>query len=154
MNFAFNVAKGHLGFYHESARLQQPANAGLVVVVLRAAGLESDAVLMDKATLAAVLSGTTDEATNTGYVRKVLSGATIPALFVDNANDRVALDLPDINWTAVQAGDTWAKLLVCYDPDTTAGTDADIVPMTAHDINVVPDGSDLTILINDYVRVS
>jgi hypothetical protein len=153
-NFVFNVAKGHLGYYHESARLQQPANAGLVIVILRTSGLESDATLIDKATLADVLAGTTDEATNTGYTRKNLSGATIPAMVVDNTNDRITLDLPDLTWTAVQAGDAWAKLLVCYDADTTSGTDANIIPMTAHDFNITPDGSDIIAAINDYARVS
>jgi hypothetical protein len=153
-NFVFNVAKGHLGYYHESARLQQPSNAGLVIVVLRAAGLESDATLIDKATLADVLAGTTDEATNSGYTRKTLSGATIPAMVVDNANDRITLDLPDLTWTAVQSGDAWAKLLVCYDANTTSGTDADIVPMTAHDVTFTPDGSDIVVQIADYARVT
>jgi hypothetical protein len=33
---------------------------------------------------------------------------------------------------------------MCYDNDTTAGTDANIVPMTKHDFTVTPDGTDIT----------
>jgi hypothetical protein len=33
---------------------------------------------------------------------------------------------------------------VCYDSDTAAGTDANIVPLTQHDFVLVPDGSDIT----------
>jgi hypothetical protein len=40
------------------------------------------------------------------------------------------------------------KLLVCYDDDTTAGTDANIIPWTYHDFVVTTDGTDLTAQIN------
>jgi hypothetical protein len=32
------------------------------------------------------------------------------------------------------AGDSWAKILTCYDADTAAGTDADIIPIVAQDM--------------------
>jgi hypothetical protein len=151
-NFVFNIAKSRIGTYHENARTGTNGEA-LVIVVLRAAGLESDAVLIDKDTLADVLSGSTDEATNTGYSRIVLSGASVPALVVDDANDRVALDLSDITWSSVQAGDTWAKLLICYRPSTSA-TDAQIIPLSAHDFGRTPDGADIVAVVTDYVRES
>lgn len=121
-----------------------PANSALVVVVLATTGLETDAVLIDKDTLADVVSGTTDEVTNTGYARKVLTDTDITVLTPDDTNDRVDLVIPDQTWTAVAAGSNWSKLLVCYDNDTTAGTDANIIPLTAHDFVVTPDGSDIT----------
>jgi hypothetical protein len=46
------------------------------------------------------------------------------------------------------AGGAWSKLLVCYDNDTTAGTDANILPLTYHDFVVTPDGSDIVAVIN------
>lgn len=147
-NFAFNIAKGRIVELHNRVDANDPANSALVVVVLAVAGLETDAVLIDKDTLADVVSGTTNEVTNTGYARKVLTDADITAATVVDASDRVDVDIPDQVWAAVSAGDGWAKMLVCYDPDTTSGTDANIVPLTAHDFAVTPDGSSITATIN------
>jgi hypothetical protein len=143
-NFVFNIAKGRVAELYNRVDSNDPANSALVIVVLATAGLESDATLIDKADLAAVVAGTTNEVTNTGYARKVLTDADISAFAADNTNDRVDLDIADQTWTAVAAGDGWSKLVVCYDSDTTAGTDAAIVPLTAHDFVVTPDGSDIT----------
>jgi hypothetical protein len=143
-NFVFNIAKGRVAELYNRVDSNDPANSALIVVVLAVAGLESDATLLDKADLAALVSGTTNEVTNTGYARKVLTDTSIVAFAPDNTNDRVDLDIPDLVWTGVAAGDGWSKLVVCYDSDTTAGTDANIVPLTAHDFAVTPDGSDIT----------
>lgn len=142
-NFVFNVAKGRVAEYAARVNANDPTNAALVIVVLATSGLESDAVLIDRDTLADVLAGTTNEVTNTGYARKVLDQAAGITITVDDTNDRVDVDMPDQTWTAVAAGDGWSKLLVCYDPDTGAGTDANIIPLTAHDFVVTPDGSDI-----------
>jgi hypothetical protein len=150
-NFVFNVAKGRVGQYHEQARTGTNGEA-LVFVVLRTTGLESDAGMMDRDTLADVLTASS-EPTNTGYARKVLSGTSLTPLQVDDTNDRVNLDTVDVTWTSVAAGDNWAKLLICYRPSTTA-TDSQIIPMTAHDFAVTPDGSNIVALVNDYCRAS
>lgn len=147
-DFVFNVAKGRAAELYNRVDSNDPVNSALVVVVLATSGLESDATLKDKADLAAVVSGTTNEVTNTGYARKVLTDADLSALTIDNTNDRVDLDLPDQTWTAVAAGDGWSKLLVCYDSDTTAGTDANIIPLVALDFAVTPDGSDIIWQLN------
>ncbi len=143
-NFVFNIAKGQVAAYYNRVDTNDPAASALIVVVLATTGLETDAVLLDKATLADVLAGTTDEATNTGYARKVLTDVELAALTIDNTNDRVDLDIPDQTWTAVAAGSGWSKILICYDADTAAGTDANIIPLTAHDFVVTPDGSNIT----------
>ena len=140
----FNIALGRVAELYNRVDLNDPANSALIVVVLATTGIETDAVLKDKDDLAAVVSGTTNEVTNTNYARKVLTDADIVAFAPDDTNDRVDLDIPDQTWTAVAAGDGWNDLLVCYDSDTTAGTDANIVPLTMHDFVVVPDGSDIT----------
>lgn len=116
--------------------------------MLAETGLESDDVLRDYDTLSALLAGASNEVTNTGYARKVLTDADISAGTVDDTNDRVTLTFPTQTWTAVAAGDSWRKLLVCYDSDTTSGTDANIVPVTAHDMlisgaPIVPSGADI-----------
>lgn len=147
-NFIFNIAKGRGVEYYNRVKSNDPANSAFIVVILAAAGLETDAVLIDKATLADVVVGTTDEATNTNYVRKVITDTELAALTIDNANDRVDLDMPDQSWAAVAAGSNWAKMLICYDNDTTLGTDANIVPVAAYDVALTPDGSTLNININ------
>lgn len=147
-NLVFNIAKGRVAEFYNRVDSDDPSNSALIVVVLATSGLETDAVLRDKDDLAAVVSGTTNEVTNTGYARKTLTQADLAAFAPDDTNDRVDLDIPDQTWTAVAAGDGWSKLLVCYDPDTTAGTDSSIIPLTMHDFVVTPDGSDIVAQID------
>lgn len=142
-NFVFNIAKGRVAEFYHRVDSSDPTNAVLVIVVLATSGLEADSVLIDKDDLAAVVSGTTNEVTNSGYARKVLSDADVAALAADDTNDRMDVDIADQTWTGVAAGDGWSKLLVCYDPDSTGGADSAIIPLTAHDFVVTPDGSDI-----------
>ena len=144
-NQVFNIALGRVAELYNRVDTNDPANSALIVAILQTTGIESDAVLKDMNTLADVVAGTTNEATNTGYARKVLTDTDIVAFAPDDTNDRVDLDIPDQTWTAVAAaGGAWNDLIVCYDSDTTAGTDANIVPLTMHDFVVTPDGSDIT----------
>jgi hypothetical protein len=136
-NFTFDIALGRVAEFYNRVDTNDPANSALIVVILRTAAIESDATLKPKTTLSAVLSGATDEATNTNYARKTLTDTSLAAMTPG------ACDIPDQTWTAVAAGDGWSKLLVCYDSDTTAGTDANIIPLTAHDFVVTPDGTDI-----------
>jgi hypothetical protein len=100
---------------------------------------------MDRATLATVLqAGSTLEVTNSGYAHKVITGASLASLSPDNTTDRMYNDMPDQTWSTVAAGDAWAKLLICYDSDTTSGTDSSIVPMHCFDFIKTPDGTDIT----------
>lgn len=145
--FTFNIALGRVVELANRVNSNDPANSAFIVVVLATSGLESDATLKDKDTLADVVAGATNEVTNVGYARKTLTDASSITATVDDANDRTDVDMPDQTWTAVAAGDGWSKMLVCYDSDTTAGTDANIVPMVALDTVFVPDGSDLTVTI-------
>ena len=143
-DFVFNIAKGRVAEFANRVKSNDPANSALVVVVLATSGLESDATLLDKDTLADVVSGTTNEVTNTNYARIVLTDADLSAIAADDTNDRMDIDIPDPAWTSVAAGDGWSKILICYDSDTTSGTDANIIPLTCHDFVVTPDGSNIT----------
>ena len=142
-DFRFNRAAGRIVEFAERVNANDPANSVFVVLVLASSGLESDAVLKDKDTLADVLSGTTNEVTNTNYVRKTYANGTLTITY-DDTNDRVDIDFADPVWTTPLAGDGWAKLLVCYDPDSAGGTDADIRPLTAHDFPRTPSGINIT----------
>ena len=144
-SFVFNAAKGKIAEYAARVEANDPTNSAFVVVLLASTGLESAATLKDLDTLTAVVAGTTNEATNTGYSRKTLANGSL-TITVDDSNDRVDVDFADQTWTAVANDGTGAigALLVCYDSDTTAGTDANIVPLTYHDFSLTPDGSDIT----------
>jgi hypothetical protein len=143
-NIVFNVALGRL-----NALAQLPAAAdGLILVPLEASGLVSDAVMRDYDTLADLLAGPSNEQTTMG--RKSLSSVTVT---VDDTNDRVAIDCADIVWTAA-TGNPVGALVICYDLDTGTGTDADLVPLTKHDLSLTPDGTNFTLTISDFCRIS
>lgn len=148
--FSFNVAKGREVEFHARVDGNDPANSALIIVVLASAGLESDALLRDYDTLSALLAGASAEVTNTGYTRKTLTDADLTAYTVDDTSDSITLPLADQTFATISAGDAWRKLLICYDSDTTAGTDANIIPVKAFDVispvtgaAVIPNGGDI-----------
>jgi hypothetical protein len=143
-NIVFNQALGRLAYY---ASLPAASDA-LVMVPLEATGLVDDATMRDYDTLDAILAGASNEQTTMG--RKTLSGVTAT---VDDANDRVNLDAADVTWTAA-TGAAIGAVVICYDPDTTTGTDADLIPLTKHDVTMTPDGSDFTLTISDFARAT
>ncbi|TMR97551.1 hypothetical protein [Nonomuraea basaltis] len=147
-DFVFNVAKGRVAELYHRVRVGDPATSSLLMVVLAASGVESDAVLRDKTTLDAVLSGTTDEATNAGYARKVLAAVDLNDVLPDLGSDAMPLDIPDAMFESVQAaGGSWVKVLICYRP-ATGSPDSAVVPMTSHDFSLNPDGSNVVVQID------
>ena len=156
-DFVFNVAKGRANELHDRVNSNDPANSALIVVLLKVAA--ADATLKDQDTLAAILAGGSTEADFTNYARKTITDAGIGASAVDDANDRREADLTDDpTWVAAggASNNTLAKLLVCYDGDTTAGDDSDIVPLTAHDFVVSTNGGDIVAQLHaaGYFRAS
>lgn len=145
-DFVFNIAKGRVVELYNRVDTNDPAASALIVVVIDAAG-DTDATMRDRDDLAALLGGTANEVTNTNYARKTLTDTELVAFAPDDTNDRVDLDIADQTWTAVAAGTAWTDALVCYDNDTGAGTDANIIPLTLHDFAVTPDGSDITLQV-------
>jgi hypothetical protein len=123
-----NIAKGKFAYY---AGLPA-ANDALVWVLYQATGLVSDATLLDYATAAAIEAGATNEASFTGYARVT---ATSTVVTVDNTNDRVDVDSADPSWSPTTAQGL-GKIGLFYDPDTTGGTDADLVPLFLDDFVV------------------
>jgi len=149
-DFTFNVALGREVEFYNRIDTNDPANSAFIVLVLRAANLESDAILKDYDTVAALLAGATDEATNSGYARKTLTDADLSAYTVDDTNDRIQLLIPTLTFTTIGAGDVWSKLVIAYDNDTTSGTDTNLIPVTAHDLRyagtpVVPNGTNIVV---------
>lgn len=144
-DFVFNIAKGRVTEMYNRVDSNDPANSALVVVPVDV-GATSDATIKDFDTLAAVLGGGVTERTTGGWNRKVLTDADISAFTPDDTNDRVDLDIPDQTWTAVSAGAV-TDLIVCYDNDTTGGSDSNLIPLTQHDFAITPDGSDVVAVI-------
>lgn len=148
-NITFNVAKGRVVEFYYRVKNNDPSNSAFVLVVLDSTGLEANANLQDYTTLAAVLAASNNEATNTGYSRKVLTDSDLASFpGPDNTNNRYAIDLPDQTFTSIGAGNNWGALLVCYDSDTTGGSDSNIIPMTKHDFAAIPDGNNIIGQVN------
>jgi hypothetical protein len=61
------------------------------------------------------------------------------------------VDCADITWTAA-TGNAISAIVICYDPDTTTGTDSDLIPLVKCDFPITPDGSDVTATVNDFYR--
>lgn len=145
-DFIFNIAKGRVAELYNRVDLNDPTNSALIVVPIDV-GATSDATLKDFATLAAVLAGGATERSTGGWNRKTLTDTDLAAFAADNTNDRVDLDFADQTWTAVTTG-TITDLLICYDNDTTAGTDTNVVPLVQLDFAITPDGSDIVWQLN------
>lgn len=151
-NIVFNIAKGRVVEYYNRVKSNDPANSAIILVPIETAGLETDAVLIDKDDLAAVLSGATNEQTTMG--RKTLTDADLAALPApDDVNDRFDVSLPTTTWVAA-TGNAISKILVAYDSDTTGGTDSNIIPLTMFDAAITPDGSDVQLTTGVFFRAS
>lgn len=151
-NITFNIAKGRVAELYNRVESNDPANSALILVPIETSGLESDATLIDKDDLAAVLSGTTNEQTTMG--RKTLTDSDLAAFPAPNdTSDYMSLNLPSVTWTAA-SGNAISKILVCYDSDTTGGTDSAIIPLTMFDFAATPSGLDITMNSGEFYRAT
>ena len=147
-DFVFNIAKGRVVEFYDRVDNNDPTNSALVVVVINTTA--TDATLKDYDTLSAVLGdANTAEVANTGYARVIRTDTDLSAASPDDTNDRFDVDMADIEFGAITDDDVdWTDLLICYDNDTTGGTDANIIPLTCHDFAVTIDGSSVTAQLN------
>lgn len=151
-NIVFNIAKGRVVELYNRVENNDPTNAAIILVPIETSGLESDATLIDKDDLAAVLSGATNEQTTMG--RKTLTDTELAALPApDDTNDRYEVSLPTTTWTAA-SGNAISKMLVCYDSDTTGGSDSNIIPLVMFDFAVTPSGADIQMTTGVFFRAS
>jgi hypothetical protein len=151
-NIVFNIAKGRVVELYNRVKSNDPANSALILVPIQTSGLEADSVLIDKDHLAAVLSGATDEQTTMG--RKALTDTNLAAAPApDDTNDRYDISLPTVTWTGA-TGNAISKILVCYDSDTTGGTDANVLPLTMFDFAQTPNGDDIQMTGGVFYRAS
>lgn len=141
-NGVFNNVKGKVKYYTELPA----ANDALLVVLIKATGLEADDTLNNYDDLAALLAAANDECDFTNYTRKTLASVTNT---VDDTNNWMDTDAADFTYTAAggAANNGIGKALIVYDPDTTTGTDSTIIPLTYHDFTATTDGNDLVVTI-------
>lgn len=145
-DIVLNIAKGRFAEFAWRVKNNDPANSALVVVPVDA-GATGDATIRDFTTLSAVLGGGVTERSSGGWGRKVLTDAELGAIAPNHTSDTFPVDIPDQTWTNVTTG-TVTDLLVCYDNDTTGGTDANIVPCVLLDFSVTPVGADEVAVID------
>lgn len=143
MDFIFNALKGQDVAFANNVISNSPANSALVVVLLQANQADDD--LNNYSDLSSLLANAGNtEATFSNYARKVLDEADVTAA-IDNTANTVTLDMPNQIWTAAggATNNTLTKLLICYDSDTTAGDDTNIVPVYAYDFAATTNGENL-----------
>lgn len=142
-DIAFNISKHKVGYYWGLPA----ASDGLVLVPLEATGLEADATLADYDTLSALLAGTSNEQTTIGRV-----ALTAVSITVNDTDNVVDLDANDATW-GTTSGNSLGAVVICYDPDTGTGTDADLIPLCKQDF-VASTGGALSAQIAPAIRVS
>ena len=152
MAYVFNIAKGRVVEYYNRVISNDPTNSALVLVPLSVAGTKAQGQTLD--TLALVLAHANfTEQTGGGWVRKVLTNAEIEALpSPDDLNNWYDVRLPSVTWVTPATGSDTVGLLVCYDLDTTGGTDANIIPLTYHEYAVTATDVNVILSIGDFFR--
>lgn len=133
-NVVPNIAKGKVAYY---AGLPA-ANDAIIVVPIKTSGNPTDEQMKDADHLTAILAIGTE---NTTMTRKTLAGVTVTT---DDSTNETRVTATNPTWTAGQmagAGGAISRLVYCYDPDTTGGTDSDLIPLVALDCVVTPDGN-------------
>lgn len=141
-NFVCRSGLGQARYY---ASLPGASDA-LILLFLQPVSQQDDDVLRDYDTVAAVLGGGNKECTAPGYVRKSITSGTTST--PDNTNNRVDVDVPDTTWTALGAmtgtnsKQDQAAVLICYQPNTSTGSDSTLLVLSKHYYPFVADGSD------------
>lgn len=132
----FNIAKGAF------AEMFRDGSGNGIVLLLKV--VQADATLVDHDDLGALLAAANTECVFTNYARKTGITGTIT---VDDANERVDVDIPDQTWSNAGNGvnENILKLLVAYE---NAAADATRIPLTHHDFTVTTDGSSITAQFN------
>lgn len=95
------------------------------------------------------------ERTTGSWVRKTLTDTELAALPApDDTNNRYDVSVPQVTWTAPASSNNTTGLLVVYDADTAAGTDANLLPITHHAFAVTTDGNDVVLNTGVFLRAS
>lgn len=148
-NYVFGqAAVGRVGEYVNRVLNNDPANSAIIAVPLSQSGTAEQAEAL--VTLAAVEADANfAEQVAASWGRKTITDAGGGLTWAyDAANNQNWSDLTDLVWTAPVAANNTTGLLLCYDGDTTAGTDANIIPLVHLDMVVTADGNQVTFQFN------
>jgi hypothetical protein len=137
-DFMFNISKGRAVEFFNRVDSNDPTNSAIILVPMSQSGTEAQG--QDLATLAAVEADANFAEQTTSWTRKTLTDSDLAAIAVDNTNNRFPATLPSVTWTGPTAANNVTGLLVCYDSDTTGGTDSNIIPISHHTFAVTADG--------------
>lgn len=153
-DFVFNIAKGRVAEFYNRVENNDPAASALILVPLSASGTEAQGQDLDD--LAAVEADANfAEITTGGWSRKTLTDAELVAFPApDDVNNRYSVAVPSVTWLSVAVGNNATGLLVCYDSNTAAGTDSNILPLTHHTFTVTTDGNNVVLNAGDFFRAS
>ncbi len=153
-NYCFNIAKGRPAALHDAVNDNSPANSAIILIPLSAQGSEAEA--QDYDTVAAVLGGTSNEQASGNWSRKTLTDSDIVASVLNDTNNRRDLAIPQVQWTgpAPTTGNDTVGLLIAYDPDTTGGSDSDLIPISSHTFSVTANGNTVTLNAGNYMQSS
>jgi hypothetical protein len=144
-----NIAKGREVEFYERVNANDPANSALIMGILVTGG-DILTTLQDYDTIAAMLAGPSTEAVVAGYARKTLTDADLAVWAPDDSFNRTLLTLP-LQTFSPNTGETWDIVWVAYDPDTTGGTDADLIPISYHELRI--DGTAIPTLTGSNIVV-
>ncbi len=140
----FNIAKGRLVQLAKNVDDAVPAASRLILIPFNST--DTDDAVRDCDTVAAVEAlAATAERTLNGWNRKTLAAADV-TLTLDDTGNTYSVDITDQSWTPT--ADAVTDLLLAYDADNAAGTDADLIPLAWYDFAITPDGSQVTAQIN------
>jgi hypothetical protein len=151
--FVFNIAKGRIVEFYNRVKSNDPAASAFILVPMATGGTQAQGQDLD--TMAAVEADANFAEQVTSWTRKTLTDAELVAFPApDDTNDRYAVAVPSVTWTAPAGGNNVAQLIVCYDANTGSGTDSDLIPCTAHVFAVTADGNDVVLTAGDFLRAS
>lgn len=152
-NYVFNIAKGRGVEFYNRAENNDPTNSALIAVPLSASGTEAQGQDLDD--LNAVLGDANfTEQTGSNWARKTWESAELATNSPNDTDNRYDVAVPESTWSSVAAANDTTGLLITYDSDTGAGTDANIIPITHHDFVVETDGNDVVLQAGDFLRCS
>lgn len=148
-NYVFGTtAAGRVGEYVNRVLNNDPAASALIFIPMSQSGTNEQAEALT--TFAAVEADANfAEQVAASWGRKTVTdtGGGLSWAW-DATNNRNEADANDLVWTAPLAGNNTTGLVVCYDSDTAAGTDSNLIPLIHLDMAVTANGQQVTFQFN------
>lgn len=155
-DFVFNIGKGRGVELYNRVENNDPAASALILVVYTTSGTEAQGQDLDDAAAVEADANFAQAATGANqWPRKTLTDTELAAFPApDDTNNRYDVSVPQVTWTAVNAGNNVTGLGIYYDADTAAGADANLLPVTFHTFSVTTDGNDVVLNSGVFLRAT